>query len=288
MQLFDKTALQMSKKLALNYSTSFSAGIRLLSRECGDAVFAIYGFVRVADEIVDTFYQADQVKMLQEFRNHTYDAIQNKISTNPVLHALQLAANKYAIGPNEIDPFFESMSEDLDVNTHNEKSYKQYIYGSAEVVGLMCLKVFCNGDDKMYASLKPHARSLGAAFQKVNFLRDMKSDFVERGRVYFPSMSFDNFSELQKLEIIKDIKKDFSHAYEGIIQLPVGCRLGVYTAYIYYLKLLEKIEKTTVKEILQARIRISNGQKLFLVVKSMVNEKLKLFQLRKITVETPR
>jgi len=288
MQLFDKTAIQMSKKLALNYSTSFSAGIRLLSTECGDAVFAIYGFVRVADEIVDTFFQADQVKMLQEFRNHTYQALQNKLSTNPVLHAFQLAANQFGIGPREIDPFFESMSEDLDVNTHNENSYKQYIYGSAEVVGLMCLKVFCKGNEKLYADLKPHARSLGAAFQKVNFLRDMKSDFTERGRVYFPSIRFENFTETHKLEIIKDIKKDFAHAYEGIVQLPEGCRLGVYTAYIYYLKLLEKIEKTTVKEILQSRIRISNGQKIFLVFKSMIGEKLKQLQLRKITVGTPR
>jgi phytoene/squalene synthetase len=272
--LFDETAKDISRKVALNYSTSFSLGIRLLAREYRWAVFAVYGFVRLADEIVDTFHGHDKSGLLEDFKKQTYQAIQYRISTNPVLHAFQLAANEYKIGKDLIEPFFESMAADLDKTSHDRKSYDEYIYGSAEVVGLMCLKIFCNRDEADYNRLLPFARSLGAAFQKVNFLRDLKSDVDERGRVYFPEIDFDNFSESDKEQIIKEVRADFLNALEGIKRLPVGCRLGVYTAYIYYLKLLEKIQRSSAEEIMGNRIRIPNSQKLFLLAKSVVRERL--------------
>jgi phytoene/squalene synthetase len=273
-KLFDDTSIAMSRRLALNYSTSFSLGIRLLSKDSRWAVFSIYGLVRVADEIVDTFHGYNKERMLADFKSQTYQAIEEGISTNPVLHAFQLAANQYGIGKNLIEPFFNSMEEDLNTSAHNAESYDEYIYGSAEVVGLMCLKVFCSGDEFQYNQLVPYARSLGAAFQKVNFLRDIRSDVDERGRVYFPGVDFDRFTDEDKYNIIQDVKKDFAHAYKGIVQLPVACRLGVYTAYIYYLKLLEKIERTTAVDILESRVRIPNTQKIALLAKSYVREKL--------------
>ena len=273
-KLFDETSIAMSRRLALNYSTSFSLGIRLLSKECRWAIFSIYGLVRVADEIVDTFHGYNKEQMLMDFKSQTYRAMEEGISTNPVLHAFQLAANQYGVGKELIEPFFNSMEEDLDTSSHNAQSYSEYIYGSAEVVGLMCLKVFCNGNEEQYNHLVPFARSLGAAFQKVNFLRDIRFDVEERGRVYFPGVDFNHFSDSDKYEIIHDVKNDFAHAYQGIVQLPVGCRLGVYTAYIYYLKLLEKIERTTAVDILESRIRIPNTQKIALLAQSFVKEKL--------------
>jgi phytoene/squalene synthetase len=273
-KLFDETSIAMSRRLALNYSTSFSLGIRLLSKECRWAIFSIYGLVRVADEIVDTFHGYNKEQLLMDFKSQTYRAMEEGISTNPVLHAFQLAANQYGVGKELIEPFFNSMEEDLDTSSHNAQSYSEYIYGSAEVVGLMCLKVFCNGNDQQYNDLVPFARSLGAAFQKVNFLRDIRSDVEERGRVYFPGVDFNQFSDSDKYAIIQDVKNDFAHAYQGIVQLPVGCRLGVYTAYIYYLKLLEKIERTTAVDILESRVRIPNTQKIALLAQSFVKEKL--------------
>ena len=273
-KLFDETSIAMSRRLALNYSTSFSLGIRLLSKECRWAIFSIYGLVRVADEIVDTFHGYNKKQLLMDFKSQTYQAMEEGISTNPVLHAFQLAANQYGVGQELIEPFFNSMEEDLDTSSHNAQSYSEYIYGSAEVVGLMCLKVFCNGNEEQYNHLVPFARSLGAAFQKVNFLRDIRSDVEERGRVYFPGVDFNQFSDSDKYGIIQDVKNDFAHAYLGIVQLPVGCRLGVYTAYIYYLKLLEKIERTTAVDILESRVRIPNTQKIALLAQSFVKEKL--------------
>lgn len=273
-RLFDTTSKDISRRVALNYSTSFSLGIRLLAKEYRWAVFAVYGLVRVADEIVDTFHGHDKASLLAEFKRQTYEALEEKISTNPVLHAFQLAANEYGIGEDLIEPFFVSMAADLDTTSHNRDSYDEYIYGSAEVVGLMCLKIFCNGDESAYTRLLPHAKSLGAAFQKVNFLRDLKSDMDERGRVYFPDVDFNNFTEADKEAIIDEIRKDFLHALEGIKRLPVGCRLGVYTAYIYYLKLLEKIQRSSADEIAGSRIRIPNSQKLVLLAKSFVRERI--------------
>ncbi len=273
-RLFDETSKDISKRISLNYSTSFSLGIKLLSKDFRWAVFSTYGFVRVADEIVDTFHGHNKERLLADFKSQTYQAIQEGISTNPVLHSFQLAANQFGIENNLIEPFFKSMEEDLDTTSHSVSSYDEYIYGSAEVVGLMCLKIFCNGNNSQYDELVPYARSLGAAFQKVNFLRDIKSDVEERGRVYFPGVDFSNFTDENKLEIIQDVKKDFDHAFIGIKMLPIGCRLGVYTAYIYYLKLLEKIERTTANEILQSRIRIPNSQKMVLLAKSYVQERM--------------
>lgn len=272
-KLFDETSIAMSRKLALNYSTSFSLGIRLLSKDSRWAVFSIYGLVRVADEIVDTFHGYNKEQMLADFKSQTYQAIDEGISTNPVLHAFQLAANQFGIGKDLIEPFFQSMEEDLGTSAYDTESYSEYIYGSAEVVGLMCLKVFCVGNDNAYSQLLPFARSLGAAFQKVNFLRDIRSDVEERGRVYFPGVDFNHFTDEDKYNIIQDIKSDFANAYKGIVKLPVGCRLGVYTAYIYYLKLLEKIERTTAVDILESRVRIPNSQKIALLAKSFVREK---------------
>ncbi len=273
-RLFDETSKDISKKISLNYSTSFSLGIKLLSKEYRWAVFATYGFVRLADEIVDTFHGYDKDRLLADFKKQTYQAIQEGISTNPVLHAFQMAANQFGIENDLIEPFFNSMEEDLGKTEHDENSYNQYIYGSAEVVGLMCLRIFCNGNNQQYNELLPFAKSLGAAFQKVNFLRDIKSDVEERGRVYFPNINFKQFSDIDKMEIINDVKKDFEHAFIGIKKLPIGCRLGVYTAYIYYLKLLEKIERTTANEIMQSRIRIPNSQKVVLLAKSYVRERM--------------
>lgn len=273
-RLFDTTSKDISRRVALNYSTSFSLGIRLLAKEYRWAVFAVYGLVRVADEIVDTFHGHDKASLLADFKRQTYEALEEKISTNPVLHAFQLAANEYGIGRDLIEPFFISMAADLDTTEHDRHSYDEYIYGSAEVVGLMCLKIFCNGDEASYNRLLPHARSLGAAFQKVNFLRDLKSDMDERGRVYFPDVDFNKFTEADKEAIIDEIRKDFLHALEGIKRLPVGCRLGVYTAYIYYLKLLEKIQRSSADEIAGSRIRIPNSQKLVLLAKSFVRERI--------------
>jgi len=271
-QLFNQTSHAISKRIALNYSTSFSLGIRLLANEYRWAVFATYGFVRLADEVVDTFHGYDKERLLAQLKQQTYQALEDGISTNPVLHSFQLAANQYGIGYELIEPFFQSMEEDLGTTEHNRHSYDTYIYGSAEVVGLMCLRIFCNGDQKAYERLKPPAQSLGAAFQKVNFLRDIKSDVEDRGRVYFPGVDFDCFTDMDKMTIIQEVKKDFEHAYKGIVALPVGCRLGVYTAYVYYLKLLEKIERTTAQQILEARIRIPNSQKMVLLAKSVLRE----------------
>lgn len=273
-RLFDETSKDISRKISLNYSTSFSLGIKLLAKEYRWAVFSTYGFVRLADEIVDTFHGFNKERLLADFKKQTYQAIEDGISTNPVLHSFQMAANQFGIGNDLIEPFFNSMEEDLAKTTHDEISYNEYVYGSAEVVGLMCLKIFCKGDDVQYTALVPYARSLGAAFQKVNFLRDIKSDVEERGRVYFPNIDFTQFTDMEKMDIINDVKKDFDHALIGIKKLPMGCRLGVYTAYIYYLKLLEKIERTTAEEILQSRIRIPNSQKVVLLAKSYVQERM--------------
>ena len=272
--LFDKTSNDLSRRVSLNYSTSFSLGIKLLAKEYRWAVFATYGFVRLADEIVDTFHGFDKARLLSDFKKQTYQSIEEGISTNPILHSFQLAANQFGITDELIEPFFNSMEEDLQTNSHNQSSYDEYIYGSAEVVGLMCLRIFCKGDQQEYNKLLPFARSLGAAFQKVNFLRDIKSDIEERGRVYFPNVDFSHFTDQDKMNIIADVKKDFEHAYKGILMLPIGSRLGVYTAYIYYLKLLQKIERTTASDIMKARIRIPNSQKIVLLAQSYVKEKM--------------
>jgi 15-cis-phytoene synthase len=272
--LFDDTALECSKVITRRYSTSFSLGIRTLDKPYRMPVYAIYGFVRYADEIVDTFHDQDKVYLLDKFKIDTYEAIENKISLNPVLHAFQLTVNAYQIDRRLIEAFLYSMELDLHQKGYEKSQYEKYIYGSAEVVGLMCLKVFSLGDEALYESLKAPARRLGAAFQKVNFLRDIKSDMEERGRVYFPGVNFQSFTNEDKLLIEQDIKEDFEAAYEGILRLPKGSRLGVYLAYIYYLKLFSKIKNLPAKTIMQQRVRVPDEQKFALLVQTYFRHRL--------------
>jgi phytoene/squalene synthetase len=273
-ELYDRTALKCSKLITNHYSTSFSLGIKVLAPKYRMPIYAIYGFVRYADEIVDTFHDHDKKTLLKRFEADTYQAIEEKISLNPVLHAFQMVVNQYKIEKPLIAAFLKSMEMDLYNQSYDIQTYEEYIYGSAEVVGLMCLRVFCEGDVEEYQKLKPMACRLGAAFQKVNFLRDIKSDFKERKRVYFPTVNFDNFSEHQKAEIEQSIKEDFDEAYKGIKLLPHGARLGVYMAYIYYKKLLEKIKNVPSARIQEERIRINDNQKLALLFGSYVKYRL--------------
>jgi len=239
-------------------------GIMLLDKKIHDPIYGIYGFVRVADEIVDSFHGYNKEKMLTEFRQHTYQAIEEKISLNPILNTFQEVVNKYNINIELIDTFLDSMEMDLHQNFHDAASYQQYILGSAEVVGLMCLKVFTDGNEEQFLHLKPSAMRLGAAFQKVNFLRDIQADFDGMGRTYFPGVDFEKFSQTQKLEIEEDIRKDFEAALIGIKQLPKSARLGVYAAYRYYISLFKKIETLPAQRIMHERIRISNPRKFWL------------------------
>ncbi|SEJ13670.1 Phytoene/squalene synthetase [Cyclobacterium xiamenense] len=267
-QLFDETALECSKLITQRYSTSFTLGIRTLHKELHLPIYAIYGFVRYADEIVDTFHDKDKQALLDAFREDTYRAIREGISLNPVLHAFQLIVNQYQIERELIDAFLTSMEMDLDFTRYNDSKYKEYIYGSAEVVGLMCLRVFCKGDSQTYDRLRGAACKLGAAFQKVNFLRDLKSDYEERGRVYFPGVEFKDFNRAIKSEIEADIEQDFDEALIGIHQLPKGAMLGVKIAYLYYRKLFSKIKELPPEVITQQRIRIPNGRKMALLVRT--------------------
>ncbi len=275
-QLYDNTCRECSKLITNRYSTSFSLGIKLFDNKFKSAIYSIYGFVRFADEIVDTFHDKPKAELLQKFRRDTYEAIENKISMNPVLHAFQEVVHKYNIEPEIIDPFLDSMEMDLYFHKYEDSKYKEYIYGSAEVVGLMCLKVFCEGDHQLYEKLKEPACKLGSAFQKVNFLRDMKSDYDERGRVYFPGIDYMNFDVVQKRQIEQDIKSDFDDAYLGIIQLPKGTKFGVYLAYVYYLKLFEKIKNSPVTRVKEERIRVNDGRKMYLLFSSALKTQLNL------------
>lgn len=274
MDLYNETCFECSKVITNKYSTSFSLGIKAFDKKFQYPIYAIYGFVRYADEIVDTFHDQDKNNLILKFRLDTYLAIKDKISLNPVLHSFQQVVNKYMIEVDLIDAFLKSMEMDLDKTSYTDDSYKEYIYGSAEVVGLMCLRVFCEGDQSLYTKLLPMARSLGSAFQKINFLRDIKSDFEERGRTYFPDVDFSNFTETDKKEIEKDIKIDFDDALEGIKNLPEGSKLGVYSAYLYYLQLFKKIQNTSANTIAHKRIRVSDTHKLFLMAQALIKSKL--------------
>jgi len=243
--LYHKISVDASKNVTQLYSTSFSMGIKLLDKNIHDAIFSIYGFVRLADEIVDTFHDYPKSEMLQEFKEDTYKALDRKISVNPILHAFQMVVNKYSIDRDLIDKFLLSMEQDLNDIQYSSDGYKEYIVGSAEVVGLMCLKVFVNGDNDLYFNLEEPARKLGAAFQKINFLRDVKADYQELGRTYFPGVDLEKFTPDEKLKIEEDIQDDFECALEGIIKLPSSSRLGVYVAYRYYFSLFKKIKKVS-------------------------------------------
>jgi 15-cis-phytoene synthase len=274
--LYETTTFECSKVITTRYSTSFSLGIKILKKQFHYPIYGIYGFVRYADEIVDTFNHHDKAKLLKKFQQETHKAIEDKISINPVLHSFQKIVNDYGITPDLIDAFFESMGMDLSFTTYDLENYNRYIFGSAEVVGLMCLKVFCENDDKLFSELSPFARKLGTAFQKVNFLRDIHDDYVNRGRIYFPHLEIGSFSEKMKMEIVKEIENDFKQAYKGIRLLPSGSKIGVYLAYIYYLALLKKIKKRPVEEVLNNRIRITNWIKMVVLAMAYIRIRLKL------------
>lgn len=276
MNLFHELSQQCSKATTEKYSTSFSSAIKLLHTDMRVPIFNIYGFVRFADEIVDTFHEYHKEVLLEEFKIETYRAIERKISLNPILNSFQITVNKYRIPGDLIEAFFKSMEMDLSKTTYNSACYLEYIYGSAEVVGLMCLYIFCEGNTAMYEKLKPAAQSLGAAFQKVNFLRDVKSDFEQLSRTYFPEVDFSNFTSSMKDQIEQDVAKDFADAYKGIIRLPVKARFGVYVAYKYYLSLFRKIKKTKPSNILEQRIRIPNYGKVYIVAKASLRRQLNL------------
>lgn len=268
MTLYHQTCSECSRLITLRYSTSFSMGIRLFDRRFRAPIYAIYGFVRFADEIVDTFHDYPKRALFERFRADTYHALDEGISLNPVLHSFQEVVRKYGIERDLIDAFLNSMEMDLDQNAYDNAGYDEYIYGSAEVVGLMCLRVFCEGDDLQFQDLKAPARRLGAAFQKINFLRDIQADYDERGRVYFPGVDFNQFDNAAKQRIEADIQADFSAALEGIRRLPDGARYGVYVAYKYYTQLFVKIKGAPAQCIARERFRVSDKRKVYLLFSS--------------------
>lgn len=273
-QLFDDLSIEVSKMTTRKYSTSFSLGIYFLSPAIRDSIYSLYGFVRVADEIVDSFKGFDRKGLLAKFREETFEAIDQGISTNPILNSFQSVVHNYNIDLELVHVFMDSMGMDLEKVDYTRETFDKYILGSAEVVGLMCLHVFCQQDLVMFEKLKPYAMKLGAAFQKVNFLRDLKDDFEVLERSYFPSVNFNEFKSQEKIQIEQEIEQDFKEALIGIKMLPSCCRGGVYLAYVYYNSLFKKIKKLPPSKILRERVRINNTQKLGLMVNSMVQYKM--------------
>jgi len=276
MNLFHEVSQDCSRITTEKYSTSFSSAIKLLHKDLRTPICNIYGFVRFADEIVDTFHGFDKALLFEEFKKATYDAIERGISLNPILHSFQMTVNQYKIDHALIDAFLYSMELDLGKHTYDRAGYETYIYGSAEVVGLMCLYIFCEGNQAQYDALKPAAKSLGSAFQKVNFLRDVKADFEGLDRMYFPDCDFANFTHADKLAIEQDIQKDFDEAYAGILNLPIKARFGVYVAYKYYLSLFKKIQRLEPAHILESRIRIPDYGKAFILAKAGIRSQLNI------------
>ncbi len=276
MHLFHKVSQQCSRVTTETYSTSFASAIRLLHKDIRQPIYNIYGFVRFADEIVDTFHGHAKETLLHEFKRDTYCAISQKISLNPILNSFQITVNEYNIDLGLIEHFFKSMEMDLSIQEYDSDKYSAYIYGSAEVVGLMCLYVFCEGNKKQWEQLMPAAKSLGAAFQKVNFLRDLKADYNQLNRLYFPGVDFSNFTENMKSRIEQEISVDFENAYRGILQLPLKARFGVYVAYKYYFSLFRKIKKVHTSRILEERIRIPNYRKAMIVFRASLKNQLNL------------
>ena len=274
--LFDKMSFECSKFTTKLYSTSFSFGIKALSRKIHEPIYNIYGFVRLADEIVDSFHDYDKKDLFFKFKEDTIFSIENKISLNPILNSFQKTVNEYNIDWYLIDTFLKSMEMDLHDQVYDEEKYNLYILGSAEVVGLMCLKVFVNGDIDKYNELKPYAMKLGSAFQKVNFLRDANADFEGLGRTYFPGVNMTEFNEFQKSKIEDDIENDFKDALIGIKKLPKSSKGGVYLAYRYYYNLFLKIKSMPSHLILKERIRIPNFRKLIIMIKSISRHQLEI------------
>jgi 15-cis-phytoene synthase len=276
MDKYTKNAIDCSKITTKNYSTSFSLGVSTLDGKFRNDIYAIYGFVRFADEIVDTFHQHNKNVLLEQFKKETYDAINRGISLNPILHSFQKAVNEYQIDHELIDAFLKSMHMDLSKKNYDSGLFQKYVFGSAEVVGLMCLRVFYKDDNEAFEQLKPFARKLGEAFQKINFLRDLKDDYIDRGRVYFPKVDFLHFSDEDKQKLEEDIARDFNEALPGIKKLRKEARLGVYLAYIYYTKLFKKIKKTKASELIKKRYRISNFRKLLLLFQCYFRNKFNI------------
>ncbi len=274
--VFDKISAQCSKNVTREYSTSFSLGIYFLNKKFHEPIYGIYGFVRLADEIVDSFHDYDKPLLMERLRCDTIQAIEDKISLNPIINQFQQAVHSYNIEWELIDTFLKSMEMDLMQKEHDDQSYKNYILGSAEVVGLMCLRVFAEGDDVIYYKLKPYAMSLGSAFQKVNFLRDIQADYTILGRTYFPGVNFEQFSHIEKIRIEEEIEAEFQHALLGIKILPSGSRGGVYLAYYYYKKLFLKIKQTPAEKVMTARIRIPNLNKVSLMFNSLIRNQINL------------
>tara|TARA_B110000444_G_C18847374_1_gene603006 strand:- start:2034 stop:2870 length:837 start_codon:yes stop_codon:yes gene_type:complete len=274
--IFDTVSYKSSEITTKLYSTSFSFGIKALHRGLHKPIYAIYGFVRLADEIVDSFHDFDKETLLLKFKHDTHQAIKDKISLNPILNSFQDVVNRYNIELELVDTFLESMEMDLKPMNYDESKYEKYILGSAQVVGLMCLKVFVNGNEIQYNALKPHAMSLGSAFQKINFLRDIKADYSNLGRTYFPNVDMNTFSFEDKVLIERDIQKDFEHALKGVKKLPKSSRAGVYLTYVYYYKLFEKIQSISYSKILSQRIRINNFRKMYLVLGTLLKSKFGL------------
>ena len=275
--IFDTISFECSKNVTKSYSTSFSTAVKLLAPSIRQDIYNIYGFVRFADEIVDSFHEYDKENLFELFEKDLINALENKISLNPILNSFQHTVNKYKIPQSMISSFMKSMKMDLhktEYNSYNE--YNEYIYGSADVVGLMCLKVFVNGDDTKFKELENSAMRLGSAFQKVNFLRDLKADYEDLNRSYFPNTDLSQLDEASKNEIIKEIEADFKEGYQGITGLPLEAKFGVYTAYIYYKKLLTKLKNTPSVEIKNTRIRVPDYQKFGLLAKCYVNYRLKI------------
>ena len=275
-QLYNQVTAETSKQTTLMYSSSFSSAIKLLHKDLRQPIYDVYGLVRYADEIVDTFHDFDKAKLLAQFKIDTYNAIEQGISLNPILHRFQLTFRKYNIGQDLVEAFFNSMEMDLSKQDYDAAAYQNYIYGSAEVVGLMCLHIFCDGNKEKYEQLRSSAQSLGAAFQKVNFLRDIKADFEGLERMYFPNCDFTNFKPEDKQAIEADIQADFAAALIGIKVLPIKARFGVYVAYKYYYTLYKKIRKTQHDSILHTRIRIPDYGKLFILAKAKIRSQLNL------------
>lgn len=272
--LFDALSVEVSRLTTRTYSTSFSLGIYFLNHRFRDAIYSVYGFVRVADEIVDSFEGFDKRYLLSKFKDETYEAIETRISFNPILNSFQQAVHKYNIHQQLIETFLLSMEMDLEKVDYTSEKYQQYILGSAEVVGLMCLHIFTEGDTRLYNELKPYAMKLGAAFQKVNFLRDMKDDYHILGRTYFPDVDMNNFCGNAKKQIELDIEQDFKIALEGIKKLPPTSKGGVYLAYMYYQSLFNKIKKLPAQQILTERIRINRGKKFGLMLNCLFQNKM--------------
>lgn len=276
LKLFKKVSYKISSLITKNYSTSFSLATSLLDKQNRDGIYAIYGFVRLADEIVDTFNNYDKIYLLNRLEEDLYYALSNEISNNPVVYAFQDTVKKYNIEREYINAFLESMKLDINTKIYDEELIKKYIYGSADVVGLMCLKIFCKGDELLFNKLKVYAQKLGTAFQKINFLRDLNNDKNNLQRIYFPELINNELNENIKNKIVADIEKEIELAYDGIKQLPGRSKLAVFIAYTYYKKLLLKIKKSNVESLINNRLRISNFKKILLIIKAIIYYKFKI------------